>query len=252
VNGINVLGSGPISATGQATATITSLKAGNYSITAIYTGDPNFSGSTSASAVALLVSAPTITMAANSSSVSANGSPVTLTFNSIAGFGQASNSPNTISLACSGLPKYAVCSFTPAYAAFVGGATQASVTFTVLVNQPPPIPPTPAGLAWFPRLPGHPGLGAFLGLCLLLPSMILGFTLRRARRGNNAVWRAAAMLLLMLSGCLIGLSGCNSSNVTFTTPAGQSNFTVTASITPATPVPNPPPAQTLQFNLTVN
>ena len=252
VNGITVLGSGPISATGQATTTITSLKAGNYSITAIYTGDPNFSGSTSASAVALLVSAPTITMAANSSSVSANGSPVTLTFNSIAGFGQASNSPNTISLACSGLPKYAVCSFTPAYAAFVGGATQASVTFTVLVNQPPPIPPTPAGLAWFPRLPGHPGLGAFLGLCLLLPGMILGFTLRRARRGNNAVWRAAAMLLLMLSGCLIGLSGCNSSNVTFTTPAGQSNFTVTASITPATPVPNPPPAQTLQFNLTVN
>jgi hypothetical protein len=61
-----------------------------------------------------------------------------------------------------------------------------------------------------------------------------------------------AVLLLLLGGCVIGTSGCGSSGTVFTTPAGSSTFTVTATVSPATPGPNPLPAQTLQFQLTVN
>ncbi|MGD0859610.1 MAG: Ig-like domain repeat protein [Terracidiphilus sp.] len=239
---------------GQATLTISTLAMGSYNIVATYGGDQNSTASTSLSAVPLLISNATITMAASSTDITGGGSPVTLAFGPVAGFGQNASEPGTVSLACSGLPEYATCSFSPAFVTFpTGSTTPQTVALTVVVNQPPPIAPSAAGLAAIPNLPGRPGLQALIGLCLFVPGVLLGLARKRAGRGRNSVWGTTLVLLLMLGACIAGTSGCGSTSGTvFTTPAGTSNFTVIATITPSTAAPNPPPAQTLQFTLTVN
>jgi len=255
------LGSAPVlpvkingAAGGQATVTISTLALGSYNVVATYSGDQNFTASTSLSTVPLLISNATVTMTASSANITGGGAPVILTFGPVAGFGQNASEPGTVSLACSGLPKYATCSFSPAFVTFpTGSTTPQTVALTVVINQPPPIAPSAAGLGSIPHLPGHPGLRALIGLCLFVPGVLLGFARKRARRGGNSVWGTALVLLLMLGACIAGTSGCGSTSGTiFTTPAGTSQFTVTATITPTTAAPNPPPAQTLQFTLTVN
>ncbi|MGA7832904.1 MAG: Ig-like domain repeat protein [Terracidiphilus sp.] len=255
MNGNTALGSGGVNAAGQASFTTSSLTAGSYNITAVYSGDSNFTGSSSPSAVSLLVSGPTITMTSSSLDITGGGAPVTLTFNSIAGFGLGTG-PNTVSLACSGLPKYASCSFTPGFVQFityqgVAYPTQ-QVSLAVVINQPPPITPSPAGFAGIPHMPGRPVLETLLGLSLLIPGAILGFRLRGARLACGAVGRWTAILLLLLGIGMMGINGCGSSGTAFSTPVGTSTFTVTATISSANQVPNPPPTQTLQFTLTVN
>jgi sugar lactone lactonase YvrE len=257
-SGTNVLGSAPVTASvvnggpgGIATLTTTTLPLGSYNVTASYGGDANFTGSTSPSAVPLLISNATIGMTASSTALTGDGAPVTLTISSIAGFGQSAAEPGTVSLACGGLPAYAVCSFAPAYATPTQGAPQ-QIAFTVVTNQPPPIPPTAAGFAGIAHRPGRFGLEALTALCLLVPGVLLGITLRRARRGRNAVWRTTVVLLLLLGGCMAGLSGCGTSGKVFDTPTGTSTITVTATITASPAAPNPPPTQTLTFTLTVN
>ncbi|MFZ1085529.1 MAG: Ig-like domain repeat protein [Terracidiphilus sp.] len=253
LNGSTVLGTGPVNGSGMASFTTSSLTAGSYNITATYSGDSNFNASTSSTSVALLVSPPTITMATSTPNIVGGGAPVTLTFNAIAGFAQTTGGPGTISLACNGLPAYASCSFTPPYVTFPTGSLSQQVSLQVVVNQPPPIVPSQSGIAAIPHLPGRPALEAFMGLCLLLPSLFLGLARKRALRVASSVWRTTALLLLLMGGCLLGTSGCgSSSSATFTTPPGSSKFTVTATITPATAAPNPPPVQTIQFTLTVN
>ena len=237
---------------GQASLTSSTLALGTYNITATYTGDTNYNGSASASTVQLLITNPTVTMSASTLNITGNGSPVTITLNSIAGFGQSATASNTVDLACSGLPEYAVCSFTPGFVAFQAGQAP-PVTMLVLINQPPVIPPTAAGIAGIPHLPGRPEMEGLIGLCLLLPGALLGFALRRARRANRAVWRGAMLALLLLGCSMIGMNGCGGINgMTFTTPAGQSTITVMATVTPSSPTPTPAPVQTLQFTLTVN
>jgi sugar lactone lactonase YvrE len=251
MNGAAVLGSGTVTASGLASFATSSLTAGTYSITATYNGDSNFTGSSSLSAVSLLVSPPVITMTSSTLNIVGGGAPVMLTFNSIAGFGLNSG-PNTVSLACSGLPQYASCSFTPAFVQFLTGYPTQQATLAVVINQPPPITPSQAGIAGIPHLSGRPGLQALMGLCLLVPGVFLGFKLRRARLAGSAVWRTTAVMLLLLGSCILGATGCGSSVAFFKTPAGASTFTVTATISPTTAAPNPPPTQTLQFNLTVS
>lgn len=257
-SGTTPLGSAPVVAAvvngapgGQATLTTTTLPLGNYNVTATYSGDSNFTGSSSASSVSLLISNATITMTASSLAIAGDGPPVTITLGSIAGFGQSTTEPSTVSLACTGLPTYATCSFSPAFATPTQGAPE-QIALNVLINQPPPIPPTPAGFAGIPNFSGRPGLTGLIGLCMLVPGVLLGLALRRARRGNNRVWRMTAILLLMLGSCMAGMSGCGSSGKVFDTPKGTSNFTVTATISASPAAPNPPPVQTLTFTLTVN
>jgi hypothetical protein len=189
-------------------------------------------------------------MTASSSTISGDGPAVTLTLGSIAGFGQSTSQPGTVALACTGLPAYAVCSFSPAFATPTQSAPQ-QIALSVVTNQAPPIPPTAAGFAGVPHIAGRPGFASLVGLCMLIPGVLLGMALRRARRGNNRVWRMTVILLL-LGGCMAGLSGCGSSGKVFDTPKGTSTFTVTATISASPAAPNPQPAQTLTFTLTVN
>jgi sugar lactone lactonase YvrE len=258
--GALVLGSGPVLPGGNVVITTNALVTnGSYTITATYSGDSNYSPSTSAPSTPILISPPTITMTANTANITGDGSPVTLTLTSIAGFGAGAattgSSANAVTLACSGLPAYSICQFSPPYANLspTGTTVTAQIPLTILVNQPPPIVPNPEGLAGLPHMPGHPALRMLLGACLLLPAVLLGLGLGRSRWGR----RFASILLLAAAGLMAtSLSGCGSSSSSssngYQTPKGTTAVTVTATISTSPQTPNPPPVQTLTFQLTVN
>jgi hypothetical protein len=82
----------------QANFSLGNIPTGQNSIVAVYSGDPNFTTSTSSNAISLLIAAPTITMTANTTSITAGQTSITLTLDSIAGFA------STAQINCAGLP----------------------------------------------------------------------------------------------------------------------------------------------------
>ena len=252
-NGTTLLGTANVVAAqingtsaGQATLSISTLPVGQYQVTANYSGDSNYTKSTSASAAPLLVTNPTISMKASSNSITGGGAPITVTLTEVAGFNGAAD------FSCSGLPQYAACSFSPAYAAVAYGVP-AAISFQVVINQPPVIA-VPASVGAIPHLPGRGPLTAFLALFLLLPSLLFGYA-RHANRGSLrrlSITRLSLILaFLLLTGATSGLSGCGTSTGTFTTPAGTTNITLSATTGGAVTGTAPQPAATLQISLTV-
>ncbi len=235
---------------GQATLSISTLAVGQYEVTATYSGDSNYTTSTSVAAAALLITNPTILMTASSNTITGGGAPITITLVEVAGFNGAAD------FSCSNLPQYAACSFSPAYAAVAYGVP-AAISFQVVINQPPAIA-VPAGIAAVPHLPGRGALAAFLALLLLLPSLLFGYA-RHANRGSArrlSVMRLSLLLAaLLLTGAATSLSGCGTSTGSFTTPAGTTtitlNATTGAATTGAATATAPQPAATLQISLTV-
>jgi sugar lactone lactonase YvrE len=215
---------------GQATYTTTTLAAGQYSITAQYSGDSNYGGSTSSPGVPLLISVPTIALTSGSSTIGA-GAGVTLTLSSIAGYSGA------VDLACLGLPAYATCSFSPAVA-ITAPTAPAVINMQVFVNQPPPIAPGNASLM-------PVGGGVMLAALLLWPFALLSC---KRKLGHSL------LSLLLLCGLAASLTGCggNGTKAGYVTPQGKYPITVTATIGPATLPGTPVVAATLPLTLTVN
>ncbi len=251
-NGTTLLGTANVVAAqvngangGQATLSISTLAAGQYEVTATYSGDSNYTSSTSTTPVALLITNPTILMTASSNTVVGGGAPITVTLTAVAGFNGAAD------FSCSNLPQYAACSFSPAYAAVAYGVP-AAISFEVVIDQPPVIA-VPAGIGAVPHLPGRSGLAAFLALFLLLPSLLFGYA-RRADRGSTRRLSLTRLSLvaafLLLTGAATALGGCGTSTGSFTTPAGTSTITLNA-ITGASTATAPQPAATLQIQLAV-
>jgi sugar lactone lactonase YvrE len=219
------------------------LPLGTYEITASYSGDSNYGTSADSTPVPLLISNPTIILTSSSSSVTGGGAPITLTVTAVAGFN------NAVNFSCSGLPKYAACSFGPPFASVAYGAP-AAINFAVVINQPPAIG-VPSGVA-ITKLPGSRALAACLVLFLLLPSLLLAYGRRTSHRtiGRLSIMRLSAIVaFLLLTGAAATLSGCGNGTNTFTTPAGTSNITVNAFT--STGSTNPPPTATLQLQLNV-
>jgi sugar lactone lactonase YvrE len=251
-NGTTLLGTANVVAAqvnganaGQATLSISTLAVGQYEVTATYSGDANYTSSTSTTPAPVLITNPTILMTASANSIIGGGAPITVTLTEVAGFNGAAD------FSCSNLPKYAACSFSPAYAAVAYGVP-AAISFQVVIDQPPVIA-VPAGIGAVPHLPGRGALAAFLALFLLLPSLLFGYA-RRAHRGSTrrlSVMRLSLVLaFLLLTGAATALSGCGTSNGTFITPAGTSTITLNATTGTATAT-TPQPAATLQIQLTV-
>jgi sugar lactone lactonase YvrE len=245
------LGSGTVSASGNASISLSTLPVGQYNIYAVYSGDANYTGSTSSGTLSLLISNPTILMTANPLTISGDGPAVTLTISSVAGFG-AANAANAVDFTCSGLPQYSTCSFSPAFGSITPTAPQ-TVSLSVVVNQPPVVA-VPAGVGGVANLAGAGRFAPFLAILLLLPASLTGLWLRRRRTrasGFQAFARTALVALLLLTGCIAGLSGCgNNASNSYATPAGTSTLTVGGVIT--TGSVNPAPAATVQLQLTVN
>jgi hypothetical protein len=198
-----LLGTGTVNTAGT-TATLTSsaLPSGTLSITAVYSGDNFYTGSTSA-ALSLLVIAPDFTVTATPSIVTATAStPATslLTLTPVGGYS------NTVTFACTNLPKTLACTFAPPALNFYPGtgagtlaqSTTVTITYSpqnAMLHAPSPnfLPRTQTEMA-----------AMFLGLIAWgIP------LLSKRRRGLHKRLRHITLLLLAM-GIFVSISGCGS------------------------------------------
>ena len=128
-----------------------------------------------------------------------NNMPATATIT----FTPTGNYQGTASYACSGLPVYSSCIFTPASLTFTGNNAVQTSTLTLYTLAPSAAPGiTRSALLWMPAV--------LLGL-LLLNRRRVGITTR-------------SVLLLLMVCAAAGISGCGKGN--FVTPTGNSSITV--------------------------
>jgi hypothetical protein len=215
-DGATSIGTGTLDSSGVATFSTTSLAAGSHSITATYGGNAAFAASTS-SAVTVTITVPVPDFSLNISPTSGtetSSAPATATLavtpvNAFTG---------TVSFACSGLPSYVACSFSPSTLTPAGAAVNTTVTFAASAN---------ASL--------HPGRGAKPAplVCLVLGFGIL--LLARARKYRQ-LFRATGVFLLGLA--LFNIAACGSAKakpqtntVTITATSGTLSHTSTYSLT---------------------
>ncbi len=192
--------------------------AGQYSISASYSGDASFTASSSATPATFSIqpgffaNVPTSQSAVSISAPGSSGaSSVSITVSS--GFN------GTISLACSGLPSEAACQFSPASITANGTLTTSTSTITVTT--------TAATAMLQPSL--RPRLGNWLaaGSFVLFSAMLMG----APRRKRSPFFLLIVVALLVL---LPACGGGGSHPATTTpppnpgTPAGTYNITVSA------------------------
>jgi hypothetical protein len=212
-NGTQIGTPQPVSTNGTATLTNTFSTAGTYSITAVYSGDGTFTTSTSPG-TSITSSAPTFAAAsvASGQSTVVAGQTALYSFNLV-----QSVYAGNITFACSGLPSYSSCSFSPATIVANGCSTTNTVAMSIVTQQSPPV--IPASIAF-----GGRGFWSLLGIVpgVLLASLI---QLRRRRTSLRYAQFGMALALLLLTS---GLAACGKSSVVPPTPSGTYTVTVTA------------------------
>lgn len=205
-DGANSLGTVALNASGVATLSTASLAAGSHSITATYSGDTNFAGSTSA-AIAIVVQAPPppsfgISLNPTSGTVSGSGTVIsTLSLTPANGFSAA------VRFVCSGLPADSTCSFSPSTVTSSGSVAATTLTIT-----------TGTSAAAVRNIPGI-GAAAVTALAGLFAFWIPG------RRRRLCLLGIIAGIMIALTG---GCGGSKHATASTTTPAGTSQVIVTA------------------------
>jgi hypothetical protein len=192
---------------GAATYTATSFPVGDVVVTAQYSGDTNFTQSTSPATLVFSLLPLTTTLTAP-----AAGS-VTDTLNLTVAPGYS----GTLQFACTGLPQYATCSFQPSTLTFTGTANTASVALTIQTG-------TTATLTTPPALSNRrtPSLAALLGLPTLL-----ALCLATRKRRFHGILMLLTLSILGLSITACGGSPSNTTTGTTTqTPPGTTTVNV--------------------------
>lgn len=198
---------------GKATLTYTFSTPGSYSLTAKYSGDANFTTSTS-SATSLSSSTPTFTVAANSTQQSTVTAGQTALYSFTV---TPSVYTGTISFACSGLPAYATCVFSPTTISNNGCSTAQTVALSILTQGINYV--NPAGFGGGPG--GWQALGIVPGALLAL---LVGIRRKRSPLRYGRVYLALALLMTCA-----GFTACSSNRqITAATPSGTNTVTVTA------------------------
>jgi subtilase family serine protease len=209
------LGSGTLN-NGVASITLTSFPTGTTPLSAQYSGDGNFAGSTSASAAVLAIGL------SSSSLTVTSGSSVSDTVTIAAPTGYT----GTVQLACSGLPQYASCAFQAAALSFTGSSATATSTLTIATNSLASVTP--------PLLRPRSMRRVECAMLLSLPALLICALGRRRRKLGSL---SACCLLLLLGSAGIGLSGCgggtnnnagSGGSVGNKSPAGSYSVQVTA------------------------
>jgi hypothetical protein len=217
---------------GVATLSVSTLTVGTHTLTAIYSGDGNFTGTSSSSISEqvddfnLSISATGATGTSTTQTILPGGSA---TFNFTLSPTGTTTFPSAVNLTVSGLPTGATYTITPASLAAGSGST--NVTLTVAV-------PRQTSML---RTPGMHTPGRFAPMALAL--LLLPFA-GRMRRSARGLGRIAAMLLLLIAsaGAVAGLTGCGSStgffgqtqqtyNVTITGTSGALSHSTTVTLT---------------------
>ena len=193
-NGSTLLGSGTLSS-GAASFSTSTLASGSDSITAVYSGDINFSGSSTTAATTITVAALDFTLKVSGTSDEAikQGGDAYYQLAVDPTFG---NYPGTVTFSATGLPTGATVTFSPSSVA--ANAGQQSITATVVTA-----PAVGSNVA--------PAIGkklAPLGLALILLPLAGAKRMRRHGRGMSGL----LTLLLLLEGLATAaaVSGCGS------------------------------------------
>lgn len=213
-DGATVLGSGAV-AQGAAMYSTKSLTAGAHLITAVYSGDTNFAGSTSAQYVET-VTAPDYSLTANPTSLSLNAGQtgtVIFTFAPVGGY------TGTVNFACSGMPTHASCSFSPASLTAAGDNAKQTTTMTITTMG------SNTGTVADGRAPLSGKPIALLARISAIPALFFGLLLGWQRRRLR--WAARVMVAVLSAVILLGLSACGGSSSS--TAAGTYSVVITAS-----------------------
>lgn len=220
LDGTTTLGSGTLNSSDVASFTTSSLVIGSHNLTASYAGDTNNAPSNSKVVVLTVTGSPDFSIALSPASATiGSGSSVasTVTITPVNGFSSAST------LACSGLPAFASCMFSPASVMPNGAAASSTLTVATNVQTSDIRFGEPAS----GRGAGADGrsLGAVTSLAvLLLPLMAF-------KRKRTTAWLrvlgcmlVGALFLQGMMGCTAKSGGTNGSS----TPQGQYSITITA------------------------
>ncbi len=202
------------------------------SVTATYSGDENFSESSSASqSFNVSPAGGSVGIAPSGTSLTASGSSsgsITFSNTSYGGW------QGVVGYEClaSSLPANAICVFSPGQVSVMASTAGvsyplATTQLTVVINNPPNSPAQSSMLWW---------LGGLAGLLVF----------RTRRRFLHSAWGTVALLAAaaLLAGAASGLTACNNGGIQFATPAGNSTVSVLVSTDPyVNPMVNPPVTQ---------
>lgn len=208
---------------GSATFNTSNLAHGTYTLTAVYSGDQNYSSATIPISTFQVIDQSVLISAKPASLNLTAGVPgtVSLTLQGLVGFG---GPQYAVVLGCvtSSLPKYSECTFDNTTVQITPAGGSATVVMTISTNVP-----VNGGTAALRRGPAPWALAGLFGCGLV------GFVFGRKTRFNRRVFTAAC-LLLMFAGMVFGVTACTNSSYTHTpptpvvtTPSGTSNVVVT-------------------------
>ncbi len=197
-----------------ATFTTAPLPAGPDSITAVYSGDANFLGSTSGAAT-LIVGNPDFQLSVNPGNVIISGvAPGNASVVLMPGPGLGFSGP--VTLGCSGLPMGSTCTFLPAQPTLNGIATS---TVALSITKPP-------DQAAAIRLGFYRGAqrlsGAFGGAALACVFLLAWPRIKRP-------WRLCAFLILV--GSTVSMGGCSGGKSVSSAPGGSTTNSFVATVT---------------------
>ena len=219
MDGTASVGAGPLAA-GKATISVTLQSLGSHTLTAQYSGDPNYVASSGMIAIAV-VQPFALTSTTTTLSLAAGGlsnTPLVVT----PGGGYSGSA----TLTCSTPVIYVTCSVAPTTVTFSGSAaSQATVIITVA--------PSVSALGDRPLAPRNR-----MWLAILLPLGMIGFA-RRSRVMGKGILLMAALALVA------GVTGCTSGTTVKLPPAGAQVVTVSGTATGSAVV------SSLQISVTV-
>ena len=191
LDGATMLFTADVPATGDAAFTTSSLAQGVHSLTTLYTGDANFTPSTSTPQLIGIGTNPnpdfTLASAGTSTQTILSGGSATFTF-AVQIQGTTLSSP--INLAASGLPNLATASFNPSY--LPPGATPNTFTLTITTPKTAALNNTPQNTPLGPS----PALAL-----LLLPIASLALRLRARKTTRLLTFALLTTTLTLCSGC---------------------------------------------------
>ncbi len=203
-------------------------------LSAVYTGDGNYMGSTSLS-IAVVSSFPGFLLTGQPSTISvAKGQSGLTSFTITPTFGYA----GTVNFSCTGLVATTGCSFSPASISATGTNTASLVTLSISTTQ--------AGLLARAEPPAGRGVSPIMVAGIPGFLVLLGLASRKRLRASGL-----GRLTMLLAGLLVasaGLSGCAATRTTAGTPSGSYAITVIATGTPV--MGTAPIVQ--QFTITLN
>jgi hypothetical protein len=217
---------------GAASSSTGSLAVGAHSITAVYGGDSNYSGSTS-TAVSVTVQAltPSFMLSASpgSGSVTAGSSAqTTITVTPVNGFN------SQVSFACSGQSNGVTCGFNPTTVTPSGSAATTTLTIATTTQSAALVRPEDEGL--------RRGLRGGATMAFLAAGALWLF-----RRKKDRSWLALVIVGLAMTAA--GLGGCTSGSSSNSSGSGSqpqsANYTITVTATAGSQ------SQTASYTLTV-